>query len=135
MNALCVDPARIDEIWPHVAEFIAQAFWNGRGDDDAETVLADLKSGHSLLWIVWAQDETRILAAATTKLINVARGRICRITACGGRDLKRWKACIADIETYAKAEGCDHVRIEGRRGWQMILPDYAQPWIVLEKPL
>lgn len=134
ISALCIDPDRVSEIWLHVREFIAAAFWGDRGDDDADVVLADLLARRSLLWIAWG-DEGAILAAATTKLINVSRGTICLVTSCGGRNLKRWHGCLADIEAYARAEGCTHVRMEGRKGWRSFFPDYHEPWIVLQKKL
>lgn len=133
VTALCVDPARIDDVWPYVSRFIASAFWRDRGDDDAEIVLADLKAQRALLWIAW--DGDAIIAAATTKLIEVARGRACLVTSCGGDALRRWKSCLAEIESYARDEGCRVVRFEGRKGWQAFFPDYVQPWIVLEKQL
>lgn len=134
VKALCVDPDRVSEIWPHVRSFIDAAFWHERGDGSADMVFADLVAKQSLLWIVWG-DEGTVLAAATTKLIAPPRGRICVITSCGGHELARWRACLADIEAYAKAEGCSHIRMEGRRGWKTFFPDYHEPWIVLEKKL
>lgn len=130
---VCVEPARIDEIWPHVRRFTESAFSDGRGDDNAEIVEADLRAGYSLLWIVWTARENRILAAVTTKLLKTPRGFVCRITSCGGIELKRWAHLLADIEAYAKAEGCICVRWEGRKGWKAFFPGYREPWIVLEK--
>jgi hypothetical protein len=132
---LCVDPARIEEIWPHVVEFIAAAFDNGRGDDCADDVHGDLLAQRALLWVVW--DGEAIIVAATTKLINTARGLICVITSCGGREMgiERWRIAIKPIEDYAKREGCAFIRVEGRRGWQAVFPDYREAWVALEKRL
>lgn len=133
--ALCVDPDRLEEVWPHIRHYIDAVVGNGRGDDSAEIILNDLHLRLSLLWIAW--DGGEIIAAATTKLIKTVNGTVCLITACGGHDMgaERWRKCIAPIESYAMAEGCTRIRIPGRRGWAAIFPDYQQPWIVLEKRL
>lgn len=135
MTPLCVAPGMVPDIWPHVREFIEAAFAHDRGDDDAEIVHADLLSGGSLLWVAWDDERKRIIAAATSKLIKVRRGLICCITSCGGIDIDRWSSCLAAIEAYAKDEGCTLMRIEGRKGFARVFPDYTQPWIVLEKRL
>lgn len=134
-TVLCVDPERIDEIWPHVKEFIAAAFDRDRGDDSADGVVADLRARRALLWIAWDGDV--ICAAATTRLFKVELGTICIITACGGREMgiDRWRSCIRPLEEYARAEGCRVIRVEGRRGWKAVFPDYSEVWVTLQKRL
>lgn len=132
---LCVDPERIDEVWPHVAEFIEGAHARMGGDDAADVVLNDIHLRHAQLWITW--DGGAIIAAAATKLLKVARGTICVITHCGGRDMgpQAWRKCIGPIEDFARAEGCCALRFEGRRGWAAVFPDYREAWVALEKRL
>lgn len=132
-SLVCVHPNAVDDLWPHVRGYLESTFWRGRHKGDIDTVLADIKNGLALLWIVW--DGRGILAAITTKLIQEPAGLVCLITACGGVFMKRWLALIADIEAYAKAEGCRCMRAEGRKGWKAMLPDYREPWVVLEKRL
>lgn len=130
---VCVAPQRIGEIWPHIEHLLATAFHSGRGDDTLESLKADLDRGDSLLWIVW--DGKALIAAATTKIIDVPTKRLCVISACGGRGLPRWKRFIKELENYAKTEHCDALRVMGRFGWKAILPNYTQPWVCLEKGL
>lgn len=130
---ICVDPAKIDDIWMHVKHFIEAAYMNGRGDDDADITKADLDRGGSLLWVVW--DGKGLLAAAATKLCTYRGRRICVITSCGGREIGKWIKFIADIEQYAKSEKCDAIRVMGRPGWKAFLKNYTEPWICLEKEL
>lgn len=130
---VCVAPQRVAEIWPHVAHFIESAFLSGRGDDTADVVRADLDAGRSLLWVVW--DGSGFLAAATTKIIDYPTKRVCLVTSCGGRELTRWIAFLDDLMRYAKDQNCAVFRIEGREGWKAMLPDFRQPFIVLERVL
>jgi len=129
MIAICVDPARINEIWPHVSQFIKSAC--EYGDDTFETTQADVLSGGALLWLACESD--KVLAAAVSKIWKSPKYKICSVLAVGGVDLHDWKDCLKAIETYAKNEKCDLVRLSGREGWKRIFIDYRQPWIVLEK--
>jgi hypothetical protein len=135
MQCLCVDPARIDEIWPHVEAFLAAALWRSPDGDTPADALHELHDRRLLLWIVWAPDDREILAAATTRLIEIGKGRVCVITACGGRELERWKWSIGEIEKYARAEGCIELRLMGRKGWVRMFPEFREPWAILSKEL
>src|SRR5215510_10982481 len=131
-RAICVDPARLAETWPLVAPFIRRA---AERDDrsDVSRIAQDLRDGTALLWLAW--DGKAVCAAAVTQL-NVANDRkFCTITACGGRELKRWLSLIGALERFAIEEGCTSVRINGRRGWARVLSDYRLHSIVLEKEL
>lgn len=130
---VCVNPGQIDQIWPHVRAFIDTAFQRGRGDENPDVIEAEVRAGRSLLWVVW--DGAGLLAAATTRIIEAPMRKYCLITSCGGRELPRWLAFIADLENYARGEGCAALRIEGREGWAKMFPDYRQPYIVLERSL
>jgi len=132
---MCVDPDQLDKVWPHVSSFIQMAFWSGRGDDNADIIYEDLKKRTSLLWVVWDDDDKIIIAAGTTKLFNVPRGRVCVITSCAGNRLDQWIKFFYKIEEYARAEGCKYVRLTGRRGWRHYFPNWSEPWITLEKEL
>jgi hypothetical protein len=123
---------RLAEAWPLVAPFIRRA---AERDDrsDVSRIAQDLHDGSALLWLAW--DGKSICAAAVTQL-NIANGRkFCTITACGGRGHKRWLSLISALERFAIEEGCTSVRINGRRGWARVLPDYRLHSIVLEKEL
>jgi hypothetical protein len=133
---ICVAPELVSKTWPHVMRLINSAFVHGNADSTPADIREDLEAGRSLLWIVWSG--TEIIAAATTELINLKnKGKVCLLTTCAGRDLRKWERFIADIERFAKEEGCDYLRFYGRSGWARVLrrSGYEQPWIVLEKGL
>lgn len=133
MQCLCVDPARIDEIWPHVELFLASALVRSPDGDTPLDALHELRDRRLLLWIVW--DGWKILAAATTRLIDIGKGRVCVITACGGRDFDRWKFAMNDIEKHARDEGCVELRLSGRKGWARMFPEFHEAFTVLAKEL
>jgi hypothetical protein len=131
VELICVDPKRVHEIWPHVAELIRTAVKRTNLSHTAD-IEYDTLHGDGLLWIAW--DET-IKAAATTSLIRTDRDKVCILTACAGEDMQLWLPLLGKIEAYAKAEGCACVRIYGRKGWARVLKDYQVEQIVLERQL
>lgn len=132
-QVLAVDPALVGRVWLDVAPMLAPAFNRGIGDLTLDAVKTALVSGAMLLWVAWS--EGRIIAAVATELVRTPRHKLCVIACCGGEAISRWLHFIGLIEAYAKAEQCDVVRVMGRRGWERMLPGYAQPWIVLDKNL
>jgi hypothetical protein len=104
----------------------------GRVSDFADVERAVL-AGTQLLWV--AADMRATWAAAVTELTCVGGEKLCTIVACGGRERARWLPLKAELEKFAKAEGCTAIRIHGRRGWAREFPDYRLTRILLEKEL
>jgi hypothetical protein len=128
MDLVCVDPTRIDEIWPHAKHLIKAAIDATELSDfrDIERAVLD---GDQLLWLAW--DGHAIMAAATTQLLK----GVCVLTACSGHHRERWLPLFAQIEKYAQNEGCSTMRLYGRKGWERVLQDYRIEHVVLEKRL
>jgi hypothetical protein len=129
---VCVDPARVHAVWPHVDALIRAAMV--RADiGKLEPVRDAVLQGRALLWLAW--DGTRIAAAAVTELAQTEKRKFCVIVACGGAEMSRWLDLLKPIEAFAKLEGCDAMRIIGREGWARVLPGYARTRAVIDKPL
>ena len=134
IEAVCVDPQKLDQVWKHCRHFIAGAYDRQPCNDTFERVERAVHDGSALLWLAWNGE--RILGAAVTEIWNNPARRICAIIACGGDQINSWlTACLPKIEAFAKAEQCECVHLEGRRGWSRVLKDYEQPWVTLEKKL
>jgi hypothetical protein len=118
-------------MWPHVRDKIRAAV-EKTGLSSFADIEADVLTGMQLVWIAW--DGANILAAATTQLSSPL-SKICTLTACSGYDRDQWLPLFAQIEDYAKAEGCSSMRIYGRRGWERVLTGYRSTHVVLEKAL
>jgi hypothetical protein len=131
-DLVCIDPARIREVWPHVRALLEKASratcLNAFADFEA-----DILAGRSLVWIAW--NGSAIEAAAATILINSDLGKVCVITLCAGRDMKRWLKLIDRIEAYARDEGCIRLRIFGRKGWLRVLEGFEARHVVIDKRL
>lgn len=130
VETICVDPARVDEVWPHARKFIAAAV--ERCGATTEYDIAKALSFGALLWI--RTDGLAIHGAGVTQLITGPLGLTCDVMAYGG-PCDDWPAAFTPIERYAKAEGCTAIRIEGRQGWKRIFRDYELTSITLTKRL
>jgi len=129
---VCVDPKRIHEIWPHVGHLLKAACRRTELNAFAD-IEVDILSGRSLLWLAW--NGRAIEAAAATILINSDTAKVCVITVCGGRGMRRWLPLLSEIEAYAKREGCARMRFFGRKGWLRVLDGYEHKHIIMDKDL
>jgi hypothetical protein len=130
-DLVCVDPKRIDEIWPHAKHLIRSAI-ERTNLSSFEDIEKDVLDGKQLLWLAW---NGTIEAAATTQLVGDNCRPVCILTACGGQNRERWLPLFEKIEKYAKDEGCSTMRIFGRIGWQRVLDGYHVEHVILEKEL
>lgn len=131
-QAICVPPEMVPQIWPHVWERLQKVYQRtdlGRFKKCEE----DVFTGRALLWLAWRQPE--VLASVVTQIWETERSTVCLILACGGEKAREWLPLMASIEQYARAEGCNKIRIYGRKGWLRLLPDFHAPFAVIEKDL
>ena len=128
----CVDPAHVENIWPHVAHLVRRAMERG-GMGRFADVERDVLGANAYLWV--ALEQGAVLAAAVTQVTQENDRRLCTIVACGGRDFARWGGLIAGLEDYARAENCKRIEIAGRPGWRRRLPDYRLAKVVIRKEL
>lgn len=129
---VCVDPERIHEFWPFVEPLLRPAI-ERTGLSAFCDIEYDILSGDALVWLAWNGKD--IEAAASTSLSETDSGKVCIVTACGGKALKRWIDLLRLIEAYAKREGCVFTRIYGRKGWQRVLDGYGVKHVILERRL
>jgi hypothetical protein len=132
VELLCIDPERVDTIWPYAAPLL-QSACRRTGLNAFADIEADILARRSLLWIAW--NGRAIEAAAATVLIHSEAGKVCIITACGGRGIERWLPLIDGIEAYARDEGCARVRVYGRKGWLRVLEGFEQRHVIMDKEL
>lgn len=131
---VCVDPERIEEIWPHVVPLIDRAYERFGTQEERRKVESDIRGGLALMWLAWSA-KRQIEAALVTDLIREDGTLICRLRAIAGEQVTRWLALVAQIEAYAKAEKCARTRYIGRPGWKAMLPDYRVTHVQAEKLL
>jgi hypothetical protein len=132
-EAICVPPDYVEQLEQLVLPEICRALETG-GDWTEQQIMSGLRDATMLLWC--AVRNAEILAIAITELVRIDRwGKICNIVVCAGRELRAWTPLLTRIEAYARTEGCQRVRISGRRGWLKIFPDYVEQYTTMDKTL
>jgi len=136
VELICVDPTQVRAIWPLAEPLLRRAIAR-TGLSSFNDIEREILCGNALLWLALEGEGSKIaiLAAASTRLQQTDAGKVCVITACGGKDMSRWLNLIGRIEEFARNEGCNCVRIYGRKGWLRALDGYEQRHIVLDKEL
>jgi hypothetical protein len=154
MQLVCVPPDEAARAWPHVRALILAAMKRG-GLSSYGPVEDAVLRGDALLWLAWEQKSdvgdqrigfrsltsvirhptSRIAAAAVTELHQTEWRKVCVLVACGGARMGDWIGLLDGIEAYARAAGCEAMRLMGREGWQRLLPRYRRTGIVLERTL
>ena len=132
---LCVDPARVMEIWPQVRDMIDDGY-AACGTITPPELPQWLSDGKGQLWL--SLDGEIIVAALTTSIVPRRNGCTLKMVCCGGSKIELWKDCHKQIEEFARVEGCDRVQIrEGRPAWSRVLgrDGYKVTHVTLEKAL
>lgn len=135
LTVAAVAPEDCARLWPAVAPLLAMAYAEN-GLPLPSDMLTRFRNRVGVLWVVLRDD--KLVAAVETRLSERVWGLICEIVALGGSGLDVWKTAVdSAIVEYAKAEGCDRVRLVGRPGWARVLEGdgYHQVGVILEKGL
>lgn len=132
VEGCCVDPRLVHHVWPLVEPLLRSAT-ERTGLSLFDSLKDGILNGPDLLWIAVRDGE--ITAACSTSLQLTDGGKVCVITACGGKDIEQCGPSLEMIEIYAKAEGCTRVRIYGRKGWQRVLTGYHATHVILDKEM
>jgi hypothetical protein len=118
------------QVWPLVEPLLRRATARTRGRVSTAALLERIESGAMQLWI-----RVPVSAACLTEVIDYPHARWCRVVFLAGEDLAMCRSGIGLIEAWAGAQGCAGVEIEGRAGWQRVLPGYARDSVILRKEL
>jgi len=127
---IAIPSGEVAETWPLCAGFIES------GLKGSETTASDLYdrcvSGDALLWFAWSD---HLEAAAVTAVIDTPTGWKCVVVSAGGKNMTRWLGLLDEIEAKAKENGCNGMRLYGRKGWMRMLKDYRLSRVILDKDL
>jgi hypothetical protein len=132
LNLVCVDPARIKEVWPIIRGGVRSALTNGVGGLFSQTE-SDILSGISIVWL--AVEGKDIRGVLVTDLVKTDSGLQCVIASLHGDNMRDWIGFLPEIEQFARKEGCTSIRMTGRKSWARVLSDYENIGIVMQKDL
>jgi hypothetical protein len=113
----------IDSVWDKAKPILERNF-------DADAIRAWLDDGSYQLWI-----EGEFRAVCTTSIDIYPDKKVCTVVHLAGNGLWEWVGDLTHIEGWAREQGCDRIRINGREEWSRVLPGYRKVAVVSEKEL
>ena len=128
-----VDPASVDTVWPFVRKYLQEGVLACGEDLDEAFTIAAAKSGQLQIWAVSQGDF--VIAAMTSRFWPSRTGMVCHLVVGGGTQMDNWFHLCAQVEEYAKANGCVKVRVAGRNGWERKLTQYRRVGVILEREI
>jgi hypothetical protein len=115
----------LDFYWPLVCKYIQSALDLSNGESDIEDILKMLQEEELGLWIAWSQELKRPVACCTTMIQDYPKKKVCTIVHFGGDTFLEVGNLIPKIQRYAKEQGCQSMRVYGRKAWVKRLTSYG----------
>jgi len=107
-----------------------------RGMISTEDVFRLVAEDRYQLWTVVEKHSGNVRCVGVTQINEYPSGmKVCEILLCAGDGMRDWISTLADVEKWARMNGCDRVLVNGRRGWVRMLTGYEEQYTVLSKPL
>lgn len=130
-------PERLEELWPVLEPWLQRACDAGTTDITPAFIKASALANKRMVWVIAAlADPDEVVGVASTFILNTARGQVVQIESLGGKNVTDWLPTVLPaFEKLAREKGMTMVSIEGRRGWERMLPSYRPRRVVLEKVL
>jgi hypothetical protein len=127
----------VERLWPHIRPLIAMGCEAVTTEVTPEFIHAEALADRRMLWVVFDTDSPfPFIAAASIGSRQTNDGVVVFVDAIGGRDREKWlPEYLAELEAQAKGIGATKIELEGRPGWQRVLPGYRLARVVLEKVL
>lgn len=122
---------QVSDFWPQIRPLLSRV---KRRDWDHESIETMLTSAQAQCWGLIKGGA--IFGVIITRIENIGSRKRCLVWIAAGEGLSRGRELLSGvIEPWAKANGCEYMQINGRKGWLRALPDYSQTAIVMEKRL
>ncbi len=119
---------------PYVLQAFEGVAQRSRGRYSVESILNQIARKNWVLWVVW--DGVSIRSVLATELAHEISGmKVCNLPFCTGNNAEAWVHLMAEIEDWARSEGCQKIGANMRKGWSRMLPDYKMTHVYLEKDL
>ena len=127
----------VEAVWPWIEPHIRAGTEAVTTEVTPDFIKAEALADRRMLWVVFDDENPLpLIAAASIGTRKTNDGLVVFVDAIGGRDREAWlPEHLAELERQAKGIGAIKIELEGRPGWQRVLPGYRLARVVLEKAL
>ncbi len=107
----------VGSVWKDVDEILKRAVDTVKDKSEVIDILTGVYEDMYALWVVMNEDD-KVIAAFTTRLIQYPRRRALALDWVGGTQMKEWEDQLIDtMKRYGNELGCSHLEGYGRQGW------------------
>ena len=125
MKVSLVPQEAIGSVWKDVDEILKRAVDTVKDKSEVIDILTGVYEDMYALWVVMNEDD-KVIAAFTTRLIQYPRRRALALDWVGGTQMKEWEDQLIDtMKRYGNELGCSHLEGYGRKGWGRALKKYG----------
>ena len=125
MRVSLVPQEAIGSVWKYLDGILKRAVDTVKDKSEVIDILTGIYEGMYVLWVVMNEDD-KIIAAFTTRLIQYPRRRALALDWVGGERMKEWEDQLIDtMRRYATELECSHLEGYGRKGWGRALKKYG----------
>ena len=110
-----VIPTVLPQLWDGVIPLFEKGIKYWDVFMELEDIYKLIQSGKYDLWLV--MENTDVLLAILTEILNYPRVKVLRILYVGGTDLDRALEALDQLELWAKRDGATRCEVSGRMGW------------------
>jgi len=126
---------QVNKLWPKLSPLLESANDYSLHEYNIDDILELITTQKTECWLMWEGDE--ILATLTTQIVDYPRQKGLHIFLAAsiapiGEIVEEF---ITTVEQWGKEQGCTVCKIDGRRGWLKLLPDYEVQRTLLAKNL
>tara|TARA_R100001460_G_scaffold77224_1_gene118152 strand:+ start:393 stop:806 length:414 start_codon:yes stop_codon:yes gene_type:complete len=115
----------IGHVWKDVEGILDKAVDTIEDKSKVIDILTGVYEGMYVLWVV-LDDDDKIVAAFTTRLIVYPRRKALAVDWVGGTQMKEWEdQWVETMKRYANELDCSHIEGYGRKGWGRALKKYG----------
>lgn len=109
----------IPRAWRYVQTGVVELCEQSDGTFEARDVFKALLDKDMQLWILHQGEE--YVGFIITQIIDYPQARACSIFMVHGKDRKKWLHFEAELDEWAKAQGCKIMESYARKGWLKVM--------------
>ena len=118
-STVLLTPQQVLNVWPSIEADVDKALSHGIDEMSVFDLFKDAINGTVFVWITLDRDN-RIVCTTTLRFLAHKNVKTCQIitNTTNGVPLKQVEADHRLFEDFAKKNGCSHMQVWGRKGWQ-----------------
>jgi hypothetical protein len=126
-----IPAVHVETVWPLAEPHLKRALQYSDGEFTLEETRGFIRDGRFQLWLGWDSGTRRAIGAGVTEIFDYPRKRVCFLVLWASEAPRtRWLDGLQAVERWAREQGCQGMRLLGRKGWGRVLSGYRPQYTV-----